>query len=130
MEAAWITKNYGDDLYLQRTYSCIRALDRGLAHASKNDKYRRAVDHYVLKNSVLFDPVDFDVIDPEGQHIIRGMSVYEMQEIGNIITIQSNTDDTLRVIHGALKDNMCFEQHSIANEERVQQGVLDGTYLP
>uniref|UniRef100_A0A0K0DB21 Uncharacterized protein n=1 Tax=Angiostrongylus cantonensis TaxID=6313 RepID=A0A0K0DB21_ANGCA len=37
MEAAWI-KNYGDDLYLQRTYTCIRVLDRGLAHASKNDK--------------------------------------------------------------------------------------------
>uniref|UniRef100_A0A0K0DIL9 Uncharacterized protein n=1 Tax=Angiostrongylus cantonensis TaxID=6313 RepID=A0A0K0DIL9_ANGCA len=39
MEAAWI-KNYGDDLYLQRTYTCIRVLDR-LAHASKNDKVRR-----------------------------------------------------------------------------------------
>uniref|UniRef100_A0A158P8P9 Uncharacterized protein n=1 Tax=Angiostrongylus cantonensis TaxID=6313 RepID=A0A158P8P9_ANGCA len=36
MEAACI-KNYGDDLYLQRTYTCIRVLDRGLAHASKND---------------------------------------------------------------------------------------------
>uniref|UniRef100_A0A0K0DLF6 Transposase n=1 Tax=Angiostrongylus cantonensis TaxID=6313 RepID=A0A0K0DLF6_ANGCA len=40
MEAAWI-KNYGDDLYLQRTYTCIRVLDRGLAHASKNDKVHR-----------------------------------------------------------------------------------------
>uniref|UniRef100_A0A0K0D6X1 DUF5641 domain-containing protein n=1 Tax=Angiostrongylus cantonensis TaxID=6313 RepID=A0A0K0D6X1_ANGCA len=40
MEAVWI-KNYGDDLYLQRTYTCIRVLDRGLAHASKNDKVRR-----------------------------------------------------------------------------------------
>uniref|UniRef100_A0A0K0D785 Reverse transcriptase n=1 Tax=Angiostrongylus cantonensis TaxID=6313 RepID=A0A0K0D785_ANGCA len=40
MEAAWI-KNYGDDLYLQRTYTCIRVLGRGLAHASKNDKVRR-----------------------------------------------------------------------------------------
>ncbi|KAJ1350179.1 hypothetical protein KIN20_005908 [Parelaphostrongylus tenuis] len=99
------------------------------------NQYRRAVDQYVLKNSVQFDPVDFDVIDPDGQHIIRaslypeglavregkrkvydlsfidedspnciakikhpvtGMSVYEMQEIGDIITIQSNTDDTLR----------------------------------
>uniref|UniRef100_A0A0K0D6W8 Uncharacterized protein n=1 Tax=Angiostrongylus cantonensis TaxID=6313 RepID=A0A0K0D6W8_ANGCA len=39
MEAAWI-KNYGDDLYLQCTYTCIRVLDRGLAHASKNDKVR------------------------------------------------------------------------------------------
>uniref|UniRef100_A0A0K0D6E6 Endo/exonuclease/phosphatase domain-containing protein n=1 Tax=Angiostrongylus cantonensis TaxID=6313 RepID=A0A0K0D6E6_ANGCA len=37
MEAAWI-KNYGDDLHLQRTYTCIRVLDRGPAHASKNDK--------------------------------------------------------------------------------------------
>uniref|UniRef100_A0A0K0D337 Endo/exonuclease/phosphatase domain-containing protein n=1 Tax=Angiostrongylus cantonensis TaxID=6313 RepID=A0A0K0D337_ANGCA len=40
MEAAWI-KNYGDDLYLQCTYTCILVLDRGLAHASKNDKIRR-----------------------------------------------------------------------------------------
>uniref|UniRef100_A0A0K0D1S2 Reverse transcriptase n=1 Tax=Angiostrongylus cantonensis TaxID=6313 RepID=A0A0K0D1S2_ANGCA len=40
MEAAWI-KNYGDDLYLKRTYTCIRVLDRGLAHASKNDEVRR-----------------------------------------------------------------------------------------
>uniref|UniRef100_A0A0K0D7W5 Uncharacterized protein n=1 Tax=Angiostrongylus cantonensis TaxID=6313 RepID=A0A0K0D7W5_ANGCA len=40
MEAPWI-KNYGDDLYLQCTYTCIRVLDRGLAHASKNDKLRR-----------------------------------------------------------------------------------------
>uniref|UniRef100_A0A0K0CTT5 Methyltransferase domain-containing protein n=1 Tax=Angiostrongylus cantonensis TaxID=6313 RepID=A0A0K0CTT5_ANGCA len=39
MEAAWI-KNYGDDLYVQRTYPCIRFIDR-LAHASKNDKVRR-----------------------------------------------------------------------------------------
>uniref|UniRef100_A0A0K0CWU4 Uncharacterized protein n=1 Tax=Angiostrongylus cantonensis TaxID=6313 RepID=A0A0K0CWU4_ANGCA len=38
MEAAWITKNYGDDLCLQCTYTCIRVLDRRLAHASKNDK--------------------------------------------------------------------------------------------
>uniref|UniRef100_A0A0K0D621 Reverse transcriptase n=1 Tax=Angiostrongylus cantonensis TaxID=6313 RepID=A0A0K0D621_ANGCA len=40
MEAAWI-KNYGDDLYQQRTYTRIRVLDRGLAHANKNDKVRR-----------------------------------------------------------------------------------------
>uniref|UniRef100_A0A0K0D754 Uncharacterized protein n=1 Tax=Angiostrongylus cantonensis TaxID=6313 RepID=A0A0K0D754_ANGCA len=40
MEAPWI-KNYGDDLYLQCTYTCIRVLDRGLAHARKNDKVRR-----------------------------------------------------------------------------------------
>uniref|UniRef100_A0A0K0DGA0 DUF4288 domain-containing protein n=1 Tax=Angiostrongylus cantonensis TaxID=6313 RepID=A0A0K0DGA0_ANGCA len=38
MEAAWITKNYGDHLYLQCTYTCIRVLDRRLAHASKSDK--------------------------------------------------------------------------------------------
>uniref|UniRef100_A0A0K0CUL5 Endo/exonuclease/phosphatase domain-containing protein n=1 Tax=Angiostrongylus cantonensis TaxID=6313 RepID=A0A0K0CUL5_ANGCA len=37
MEAAWI-KNYGDDLYLQYTYTYNRVLDRRLAHASKNDK--------------------------------------------------------------------------------------------
>ncbi|VDM55727.1 unnamed protein product [Angiostrongylus costaricensis] len=35
MEAAWISKNYIDDLYLQCTYTCIRVLDRRLAHASK-----------------------------------------------------------------------------------------------
>ncbi|VDM54894.1 unnamed protein product [Angiostrongylus costaricensis] len=29
------------------------------------------------------------------KHPVTGMSVYEMQEIGNIITIQSNTDDSL-----------------------------------
>uniref|UniRef100_A0A0K0D7I3 Endo/exonuclease/phosphatase domain-containing protein n=1 Tax=Angiostrongylus cantonensis TaxID=6313 RepID=A0A0K0D7I3_ANGCA len=40
MEVVWI-KNYGDDLYLQCTYTCIRVLDRGLAQASKNDKVRR-----------------------------------------------------------------------------------------
>uniref|UniRef100_A0A0K0DKL2 Capsid protein n=1 Tax=Angiostrongylus cantonensis TaxID=6313 RepID=A0A0K0DKL2_ANGCA len=40
MEAAWI-KNYGDDLYLQCTYTCIRTLDRGLGHACKNDIVRR-----------------------------------------------------------------------------------------
>uniref|UniRef100_A0A0K0D3G8 Uncharacterized protein n=1 Tax=Angiostrongylus cantonensis TaxID=6313 RepID=A0A0K0D3G8_ANGCA len=39
MEAAWITKNYEDDLYLEFTY--VRVLDRRLAHASKNDKLRR-----------------------------------------------------------------------------------------
>uniref|UniRef100_A0A0K0DIZ3 DUF5597 domain-containing protein n=1 Tax=Angiostrongylus cantonensis TaxID=6313 RepID=A0A0K0DIZ3_ANGCA len=33
MKAAWI-KNYGDDLYLQCTYTCIRILDRRFAHAS------------------------------------------------------------------------------------------------
>uniref|UniRef100_A0A0K0D9W1 Endo/exonuclease/phosphatase domain-containing protein n=1 Tax=Angiostrongylus cantonensis TaxID=6313 RepID=A0A0K0D9W1_ANGCA len=38
MEAAWITKNYGDDLYLQSTYTCIRVYDGGLAYASEEDK--------------------------------------------------------------------------------------------
>uniref|UniRef100_A0A0K0DN72 Protein kinase domain-containing protein n=1 Tax=Angiostrongylus cantonensis TaxID=6313 RepID=A0A0K0DN72_ANGCA len=32
MEAAWVKRNYGDDLYLQCTYTRIRVLDRGLAH--------------------------------------------------------------------------------------------------
>ncbi|VDM59758.1 unnamed protein product [Angiostrongylus costaricensis] len=41
IEAAWISKNYGDDLYLQCTYTCIRILDRRLDHASKKDKVRR-----------------------------------------------------------------------------------------
>ncbi|VDM54966.1 unnamed protein product [Angiostrongylus costaricensis] len=40
-EAARILKNYGDDLYLQCTYTCIRVLDRRLVHASKKDKVRR-----------------------------------------------------------------------------------------
>uniref|UniRef100_A0A0K0DE01 Craniofacial development protein 2-like n=1 Tax=Angiostrongylus cantonensis TaxID=6313 RepID=A0A0K0DE01_ANGCA len=40
MEAAWI-KNNGDDLYLQCTYTCMRVVDRRLAHASKNDMVRR-----------------------------------------------------------------------------------------
>uniref|UniRef100_A0A0K0D865 Uncharacterized protein n=1 Tax=Angiostrongylus cantonensis TaxID=6313 RepID=A0A0K0D865_ANGCA len=40
MEAAWI-KNYGGDLYLQCTCTCIRVLDRRLALASKNDEVRR-----------------------------------------------------------------------------------------
>ncbi|VDM55656.1 unnamed protein product [Angiostrongylus costaricensis] len=40
MEAAWISKNYGDDLYPQCTYTCIRVFDRGLAHASKKGKIR------------------------------------------------------------------------------------------
>ncbi|VDM52883.1 unnamed protein product [Angiostrongylus costaricensis] len=35
METTWISKNYDDDLYLQCTYTCIRVLDRKLAHASK-----------------------------------------------------------------------------------------------
>uniref|UniRef100_A0A0K0DIV7 Endonuclease/exonuclease/phosphatase n=1 Tax=Angiostrongylus cantonensis TaxID=6313 RepID=A0A0K0DIV7_ANGCA len=38
MEAAWITKNYGDDLYLQCTYTCIRVLDMRLADACNSDK--------------------------------------------------------------------------------------------
>uniref|UniRef100_A0A0K0DME6 Carbam_trans_C domain-containing protein n=1 Tax=Angiostrongylus cantonensis TaxID=6313 RepID=A0A0K0DME6_ANGCA len=38
MEAAWITKNYGDGLYLQCTYTCSRVLDRVHAHANKKDK--------------------------------------------------------------------------------------------
>ncbi|VDM59367.1 unnamed protein product [Angiostrongylus costaricensis] len=38
MEAALISKNYGNDLFLQHTYTCIRVLDRRLAHASKKDK--------------------------------------------------------------------------------------------
>ncbi|VDM54219.1 unnamed protein product [Angiostrongylus costaricensis] len=41
MEATWISNNYGDDLYLRRTYTCIRVLDRRLAHANKKDKVRR-----------------------------------------------------------------------------------------
>ncbi|VDM62925.1 unnamed protein product [Angiostrongylus costaricensis] len=41
MEAAWISKNYGDELYLQCTYTGIRVLDRRLAHASKKDEVRR-----------------------------------------------------------------------------------------
>ncbi|VDM64556.1 unnamed protein product [Angiostrongylus costaricensis] len=41
MEAAWISKNHGDDLYLQCTYTCMRVLDRRLAHASKKDKVGR-----------------------------------------------------------------------------------------
>uniref|UniRef100_A0A0K0DQK7 Uncharacterized protein n=1 Tax=Angiostrongylus cantonensis TaxID=6313 RepID=A0A0K0DQK7_ANGCA len=40
MEAAWV-KKYGDDLYLQCTYTCIRVFDRGHALANKNDKVRR-----------------------------------------------------------------------------------------
>ncbi|VDM55051.1 unnamed protein product [Angiostrongylus costaricensis] len=39
-EAASISKNYGDDLYLQRTYTCIRVIDRRLPQASKRDKVR------------------------------------------------------------------------------------------
>uniref|UniRef100_A0A0K0DIH2 Endonuclease/exonuclease/phosphatase domain-containing protein n=1 Tax=Angiostrongylus cantonensis TaxID=6313 RepID=A0A0K0DIH2_ANGCA len=38
--SAWI-KNYGDDPYLQCTYTCIRVLARRPAHASKKDKVRR-----------------------------------------------------------------------------------------
>ncbi|VDM62813.1 unnamed protein product [Angiostrongylus costaricensis] len=38
MEAAWISKNYGDDLYLQCTCTRIRVLDRRLAHSGKKDK--------------------------------------------------------------------------------------------
>ncbi|VDM51932.1 unnamed protein product [Angiostrongylus costaricensis] len=41
MEAAWITKNNGDDLYLQSTYTFTRVLNRRLAHESKKDKVRR-----------------------------------------------------------------------------------------
>uniref|UniRef100_A0A0K0D7C7 Uncharacterized protein n=1 Tax=Angiostrongylus cantonensis TaxID=6313 RepID=A0A0K0D7C7_ANGCA len=41
MEAAWITKNYGDDLYLRCTYTRIQVLDRRLAHASNKYKVRR-----------------------------------------------------------------------------------------
>uniref|UniRef100_A0A0K0D8J5 Secreted protein n=1 Tax=Angiostrongylus cantonensis TaxID=6313 RepID=A0A0K0D8J5_ANGCA len=41
IHADCINKNYGDDLYLQCTYTCIRVLDRRLAHANKNDKVRR-----------------------------------------------------------------------------------------
>uniref|UniRef100_A0A158PB86 Cadherin domain-containing protein n=1 Tax=Angiostrongylus cantonensis TaxID=6313 RepID=A0A158PB86_ANGCA len=40
MEAAWIN-DYGDDMYLQCTYTCIRVLDRGLAHAGMNTVYYR-----------------------------------------------------------------------------------------
>uniref|UniRef100_A0A0K0DPD1 Endo/exonuclease/phosphatase domain-containing protein n=1 Tax=Angiostrongylus cantonensis TaxID=6313 RepID=A0A0K0DPD1_ANGCA len=40
MEAAWIRKNYGDDLYLQCTYTCIRVLGRRLAHTRKKDNVR------------------------------------------------------------------------------------------
>ncbi|VDM60145.1 unnamed protein product [Angiostrongylus costaricensis] len=40
IEAAWISKNCGDDMNLQFTYTCIRVLDRKLAHASKKDKLR------------------------------------------------------------------------------------------
>uniref|UniRef100_A0A0K0DQW0 C2H2-type domain-containing protein n=1 Tax=Angiostrongylus cantonensis TaxID=6313 RepID=A0A0K0DQW0_ANGCA len=38
MEAAWIKKNYDDDLCLQCMYTCIRVLDRRLDHANKHDK--------------------------------------------------------------------------------------------
>ncbi|VDM62716.1 unnamed protein product [Angiostrongylus costaricensis] len=41
MEAVWISKNYGGDLCLQFTYTCIRVLDSRLAHASKKDKVHR-----------------------------------------------------------------------------------------
>uniref|UniRef100_A0A0K0D693 Uncharacterized protein n=1 Tax=Angiostrongylus cantonensis TaxID=6313 RepID=A0A0K0D693_ANGCA len=34
MDAAWIPKNYGDDLYLQCIYTCIQVVDRRVAHAS------------------------------------------------------------------------------------------------
>ncbi|KAK6044802.1 hypothetical protein COOONC_17693 [Cooperia oncophora] len=95
--------------------------------------YQRAVSHYVTKNSVQFDPVDFDIIDHSGYrimqaslypdsmilnegkrkicdvmlandddspnfiakiaHPVTGMTVYELREIGGIITIQANTDE-------------------------------------
>ncbi|VDM53482.1 unnamed protein product [Angiostrongylus costaricensis] len=38
MEDVWISKNCGDDLYLHCTYTCMRVLDKRLAHASKKDK--------------------------------------------------------------------------------------------
>ncbi|KJH41097.1 hypothetical protein DICVIV_12938 [Dictyocaulus viviparus] len=95
-------------------------------------QYQSAVDKYITKNSVWFDPVDFDIIDSSGRRIIQaslfpeglsvregkrkvydisfsdedaatciakikqpvtGMSVFELHEMGEIISIQSNTDD-------------------------------------
>uniref|UniRef100_A0A0K0DCU3 Endo/exonuclease/phosphatase domain-containing protein n=1 Tax=Angiostrongylus cantonensis TaxID=6313 RepID=A0A0K0DCU3_ANGCA len=38
MKAAWI-KNYGDDLYLQCTYTCIRVLDRRLPMQARMISY-------------------------------------------------------------------------------------------
>ncbi|KAK6027149.1 hypothetical protein OSTOST_06824, partial [Ostertagia ostertagi] len=95
--------------------------------------YQRAVTQYVTRNSVQFDPIDFDITDlsgcrimqaslyPEGMmlnegkrkvcdvtlvndddspsfiakisHPVTGMTVYEMREIGDIVTIQANTDE-------------------------------------
>ncbi|VDM54867.1 unnamed protein product [Angiostrongylus costaricensis] len=53
MEVTWITKNYGDDLYLQCTYTCIRVFDERLAHASKKDKVRSGRDERTSMSSVI-----------------------------------------------------------------------------
>ncbi|EYC40390.1 hypothetical protein Y032_0614g681 [Ancylostoma ceylanicum] len=46
-------------------------------------QYQRAVDQYIMRNSVTFDPVEFNVLDPGGYRIMQaslypeGLHVYE-----------------------------------------------------
>ncbi|XGW30973.1 hypothetical protein V3C99_009716, partial [Haemonchus contortus] len=111
----------------------LQKVDGVQIRISDMTQYQQAVGQYVLRNSVQFDPIDFDIIDPSGSrimqaslypdgmtlnegkrkicditlandedslnfiakitHPVTGMTVYEMQEIADIITIQSYTDD-------------------------------------
>ncbi|VDM55512.1 unnamed protein product [Angiostrongylus costaricensis] len=43
MEDAWISKNYGDDLDLQCTYTCIRVLDRRLMRYDTGEELFQAL---------------------------------------------------------------------------------------
>ncbi|WKY04946.1 hypothetical protein Q1695_005728 [Nippostrongylus brasiliensis] len=78
----------------------LQKVDGAEIRISDMTQYQKAVDQYILRNAVQFDPIEFDVIDSSGYRILQanlypeGVSLIEGKKKVCEVVLAHNDDDT------------------------------------